>query len=97
MPRWPDAPTLRELGYRLTVTASVGIIGPPRLPDAIAEALRKSFEDDPRLLHLCTSPVTASFGVVTARAGDTMDTLLTRVDSAMYRAKELGKNRVEAR
>ncbi len=64
---------------------------------AIAEALRKSFEDDPRLLHLCTSPVTASFGVVTARAGDTMDTLLTRVDSAMYRAKELGKNRVEAR
>ena len=64
---------------------------------AIAEALRKSFEDDPRLLHLCTSPVTASFGVVTARAGDTMDTLLTRVDSAMYRAKELGKTRLEAR
>jgi tripartite-type tricarboxylate transporter receptor subunit TctC len=43
LPRWPDAPTLRELGYRLTVTAPFGIIGPPRLPDAIAEALRDAF------------------------------------------------------
>jgi tripartite-type tricarboxylate transporter receptor subunit TctC len=43
LPRWPEAPTLRELGYRLTVTAPFGIIGPPRLPDPIAEALRDAF------------------------------------------------------
>ena len=43
LPRWPDAPTLRELGYRLTVTAPFGIIGPPRLPEQIAEALREAF------------------------------------------------------
>ena len=43
LPRWPDAPTLRELGYRLTVTAPFGIIAPPRLPDPIAEALREAF------------------------------------------------------
>lgn len=43
LPRWPDAPTLRELGYRLTVTAPFGIIGPPRLPEPIAEALREAF------------------------------------------------------
>lgn len=37
LPRWPTAPTLRELGYRLTVTAPFGIVAPPRLaPDAAA-------------------------------------------------------------
>jgi tripartite-type tricarboxylate transporter receptor subunit TctC len=43
LPRWPDAPTLRDLGYRLTVTAPFGIIGPPRLPEPIADALREAF------------------------------------------------------
>jgi len=63
--------------------------------ELIAETLRVAFEEDVRLLHLSNSPVTASFGVITARSSDTIDTLLTRVDSAMYRAKELGKNRIE--
>jgi tripartite-type tricarboxylate transporter receptor subunit TctC len=43
LPRWPAAPTLRDLGYRLTVTAPFGIIAPPRLPEPIAEALRDAF------------------------------------------------------
>jgi diguanylate cyclase (GGDEF)-like protein len=63
--------------------------------EAIAETLRHAFEEDPRLTHLASSPVTASFGVVTARNSDAIDTLLARADSAMYRAKELGKNRIE--
>ncbi|MDP2849699.1 MAG: sensor domain-containing diguanylate cyclase [Sulfuricurvum sp.] len=63
--------------------------------EVIAETLRSAFEEDARLIHLAPSPVTASFGIVTARTGDTIDTLLTRADSAMYRAKELGKNRIE--
>lgn len=64
--------------------------------ELIAETLRKGFEEDSRLAHLSTAPVTASFGIVTVHTGDTIDTLLTRVDSAMYRAKELGKNRIES-
>jgi tripartite-type tricarboxylate transporter receptor subunit TctC len=43
LPRWPDAPTLRELGYRLTVTAPFGIVAPPRLPEEMAAALRDAF------------------------------------------------------
>lgn len=62
----------------------------------IAETLRKSFEEDTGLLHLCTFPVTASFGVVTLSSNDSADTLLARADLAMYRAKGLGKNRIEA-
>jgi tripartite-type tricarboxylate transporter receptor subunit TctC len=41
--RWPAAPTLRELGYRLTVTAPFGIVGPPGLPDATGAALHGAF------------------------------------------------------
>jgi len=41
--RWPNAPTLRELGYRLTVTAPFGIVAPPGLPAATAAALHDAF------------------------------------------------------
>lgn len=67
----------------------------PKNAEVIAETLRKAFEEDSRLIHLSSSRITASFGIATAHTGDTIDTLLTRVDSAMYRAKELGKNRIE--
>lgn len=48
LPRWPEAPTLRELGYRLTVTAPFGIIGPPRLPPEIVAALHDAFREGMR-------------------------------------------------
>lgn len=67
----------------------------PKNAEVIAETLRQAFEEDSRLIHLSSSRITASFGIVTALTGDTIDTLLSRVDSAMYRAKELGKNRIE--
>ncbi len=42
-------------------------------------------------------PVTASFGVASLNAHDTsLDTLLARADAALYRAKNGGRNRVEA-
>jgi len=63
--------------------------------EVIAETLRKAFEEDSRLIHLAPFPVTASFGIATVHTGDTIDTILTRADTAMYRAKTLGKNRVE--
>ena len=39
--------------------------------------------------------VTASFGVAELEEGQSVDELLRAADSALYRAKELGKNRVE--
>ncbi|MBA2316865.1 MAG: GGDEF domain-containing protein [Euzebyales bacterium] len=42
-----------------------------------------------------TAPaVTASFGVASHRAGDTIETLLARADAALYAAKDAGRNRV---
>lgn len=38
---------------------------------------------------------TCSFGVTSFRTGDTEDSLLSRVDEALFRAKALGRNRVE--
>lgn len=40
-------------------------------------------------------PQTVSLGVTQAREEDTVDSLCTRVDMALYRAKKGGKNRVE--
>lgn len=40
-----------------------------------------------------TLNVTSSFGVSTAKLGDTVQTLLERADASLYRAKETGRNR----
>ena len=40
--------------------------------------------------------VTLSGGCAGLRAGDTLSTLVGRADEALYRAKEKGRNRVEA-
>jgi diguanylate cyclase (GGDEF)-like protein len=40
-----------------------------------------------------TLSVTSSFGVSTAKLGDTVQTLLERADTCLYRAKETGRNR----
>lgn len=37
--RWPDVPTLRDLGYRLVVTTPFGLVGPPALPAEIVSAI----------------------------------------------------------
>ncbi|MNC18123.1 putative diguanylate cyclase YedQ [compost metagenome] len=38
--------------------------------------------------------VTASFGVALAKAGDDVESLLTRADDALYLSKRSGRNRV---
>ncbi|MNF02962.1 diguanylate cyclase [compost metagenome] len=38
--------------------------------------------------------VTASFGVAFAKTGDTLESLLTRADDALYQAKRNGRNQV---
>jgi tripartite-type tricarboxylate transporter receptor subunit TctC len=42
-PRWPDVPTLLELGYGLTETAPFGLIGPPNMPAAERQRLEAAF------------------------------------------------------
>jgi diguanylate cyclase (GGDEF)-like protein len=65
-----------------------------------AERLRKMLEIQigPRSGLPCNenspSRVTGSFGVAAYCAGDTMESIIKRVDTAMYQAKEQGKNRV---
>ncbi len=65
---------------------------------AVAEQLRARVE---RRVSTSTAtgprPVTMSVGLATGRPGDiTDDELVTAADQAVYRAKELGRNRVVA-
>lgn len=57
----------------------------------IADLIRQCFENT-------TYPVarmqTASLGVTQVRADDTIDTVCSRVDTALYKAKKTGKNKV---
>ncbi len=57
----------------------------------LAEKLRRQLETS----RMCELTVTASFGVSSYRDGDSLRTLLSRADQALYRAKEAGRNRVE--
>ena len=60
-----------------------------------AEALRAAVAEA-RLEHEGqVIPVTASIGLSDLRPDDTMEELLKRADEALYRAKQLGRNRVE--
>ncbi len=57
-----------------------------------AEKLRLSIAGQP---FGKVEKLTVSFGVVAFEAQDDLNSLLKRVDDALYRAKELGRNRVE--
>ena len=59
----------------------------------LADRMRCSFEQYPRTT---TPVVTASFGVAQLQEGEDEDALLRRVDAALYRAKNEGRNRVVA-
>ncbi len=61
----------------------------------LASRIRQSFG---RLQHSGLSDdirLTASFGVATAREGESYEQLFARADEALYRAKSNGRNRVE--
>lgn len=59
----------------------------------LAEKLRLHIEESgfPGVKH-----ITGSFGVTSFIADDTLETIISRVDQALYNAKESGRNRVEA-
>ena len=58
-----------------------------RIRVAFGALAHEALGDDMRL--------TASFGVATARPGERYTKLFARADQALYRAKSLGRNRVE--
>ena len=63
--------------------------------ERLAERIRQAFAG---LEHSGLSDnirLTASFGVATARAGETYEQLFARADAALYKAKSNGRNRVE--
>ena len=63
--------------------------------ERLAERIRQAFAG---LEHSGLSDnirLTASFGVATARGGETYEQLFARADAALYKAKSNGRNRVE--
>lgn len=66
-------------------TLSSALVAAEKVRQAIA---RHPFDE--------VGPVSASFGVAEFARGENSDALLMRVDEALYRAKDLGRNRVES-
>jgi FOG: GGDEF domain len=60
---------------------------------ALAEKLRKEIEN---FLFEEGFSITCSFGVTSLNQEDTKETILKRVDEALYKAKREGRNRVVA-
>jgi tripartite-type tricarboxylate transporter receptor subunit TctC len=43
-PKYPDVPTMKDLGYDVTWDSSGFVIGPPKMPKEAVEALTKAFQ-----------------------------------------------------
>ena len=43
LPRWPQAPTLRELGYDMVVTTPFGLVGPAGMDPGVTKVLHDAF------------------------------------------------------
>jgi len=63
---------------------------------AVAERLRAAVAETPVMVGSLALPVTVSIGVAVARGQAAPDALIAAGDAALYRAKEGGRNRVEA-
>ncbi|MDH5654751.1 MAG: diguanylate cyclase [Spirochaetia bacterium] len=61
----------------------------------MAENLRKLIEFNSAHNPECPKQITCSFGVTELHDDDSSETIIKRVDDALYRAKNAGRNRVE--
>jgi diguanylate cyclase (GGDEF)-like protein len=61
----------------------------------VAERMRAAIEASPVKTERALIKLTASFGITTIRADDSMVTLFQRADAALRAAKQAGRNRVE--
>lgn len=101
---------LVELGRRLDRSCSGrGVVGrmggeeflgilrftPPDEAVSFMDQLRGSIESSPMDTRSGPVPVTVSAGASVAMEGQSLDRLLGLADSALYKAKNLGRNRVE--
>jgi diguanylate cyclase (GGDEF)-like protein len=64
--------------------------------EKIAERIRLSIESEPFLFNDTKIPITISLGVATLSPDFNLENAIGRADSALYRAKENGRNRVES-
>jgi len=60
----------------------------------LAENLRKLIENDSQNTKECPETITCSFGVTQMKENDTPDIMIKRVDTALYKAKNSGRNKV---
>lgn len=54
-PKWPDVPTIRELGYQYTFDSPYGVVAGKGTPPAIVKKLHDAFKvafDDPRVIEI---------------------------------------------
>ena len=63
--------------------------------EAHIEAMRLQLEAMPLITPQGLIYVTASFGLAISRSDETLDTLLSRADMALYAAKNAGRNRLQ--
>ena len=64
------------------------------LSEHIAEKIRKSVEEDTVLYSLVSYKVTSSFGLTMLKETDSVTSMFQRLDEALYKAKEMGRNQV---
>ena len=74
--RWPNVPTLKDLGHGIVATSPYGLVGPRGLPVAVVQALHDAFraalpghpEDAARIqAHPALQDTTSRLNVLTHR------------------------------